>query len=214
MSEKKPRYYSWPRKEMLVYLPSGAKKVLDVGCGAGNFGAGLKEKFNCEVWGIDISEESVREAQSKLDKAFCGSVTEKLAEFPDGYFDAIYFNDVLEHLVDPYSLLRDIARKLSPTGVVIASIPNIRHFRTLYKLVVNKDWDYEESGILDRTHLRFFTKNSMLKMFKEQNYEVLKIEGIGKTKSIRPYLYHFLSFGLVGTDTKYLQYAVVAKPKR
>lgn len=208
------KYYTMSRPEMLPYLPTGAKRVLDVGCADGNFGAAIKRMKGCEVWGIDINPSSVEKAKSQLDRAACGCFSTTLNEYPDKGFDAIFFNDVLEHLVDPYDLLLRLKSKLTDDGVVIASIPNIRHFKTFRKLVFQRDWEYEDSGILDRTHLRFFTRNSILNMFERLGYDVISCEGIHKTKSLKPLIYHILSFGIWGLDTRFLQFAVVARPRK
>jgi 2-polyprenyl-3-methyl-5-hydroxy-6-metoxy-1,4-benzoquinol methylase len=166
------------------------------------------------VWGIDINPESVKTAAGQLDRAACGSFADMLGEYPDHYFDAILFNDVLEHLIDPYTFLERLKCKLAPGSVVVASIPNIRHFKTFRKLVFGRDWEYEDSGILDRTHLRFFTRNSIHNMFRRLGYDVLQCEGIHMTKSLKPWIYHVLSFGIWGLDTRFLQFAVVARPQK
>jgi 2-polyprenyl-3-methyl-5-hydroxy-6-metoxy-1,4-benzoquinol methylase len=211
--QKNPGYYSGARQEMLPFYPAGAKTVLDVGCGEGNFGALLKKGANCTVWGTDIDAKSIEVASTKLDKTMAGNISDQLDLIPNNYFDAIFFNDVLEHLIDPYSLLKNISSKLSDKGVVIASIPNIRHFRYMMRLVIDREWQYEESGVLDKTHLRFFTKKSMVRMFEENGYEVISVTPINKTKSMRPIFVHLLTLGLLGREISYLQFVVIAKKK-
>ncbi len=205
-------YFDTVRHEMVKYLPKNAKTVLDVGCGTGSFALHLKEKFQVEAWGIEYVEEHARAAEKVLDKAFAGPCEDYLDELPDGYFDAIYFNDVLEHMLDPYSVLDRIKAKLSPDGVVISSIPNIRSYDTFMKLAVKKDWKYEKNGILDHTHYRFFTGKSTKRMYEELGYEVLTHEGINKTKSLRPILFNILVL-FTHMDMRNLQYATVAKVK-
>src|ERR1051325_5489453 len=108
---------------------------------------------------------AAEEAAQKLDRVLCAPFDERLA-LPEGAFDCIFCNDVLEHLADPYSALRYCRRLLTPEGVLIASIPNIRYFPVLFQLLVKKNWQYEDHGVMDRTHLRFFTKNSILATFR------------------------------------------------
>jgi 2-polyprenyl-3-methyl-5-hydroxy-6-metoxy-1,4-benzoquinol methylase len=201
------------RPEMLKFLPLNAKAVLDVGCANGDFGQSVKKLCKAEVWGIEAKSTAAAVAKSKLDHFLSGTLEEVFTELPDNHFDAIYFNDVLEHLVEPEAMLQKLVAKLSPEGVFITSIPNVRYFRNLINLLVKKDWEYEEWGILDRTHLRFFTQKSILNMFQRLNFEVLRFEGINPTSSHRPYIYHFLTLGLFGLDTRFLQFASVVKPK-
>lgn len=205
-------YYENDRPEMLAYLPADAKVVLDVGCSNGQFGAAVKQKNQAEVWGIEPFESFGSLAVDKLDKVFIASVEGTLAELPDNYFDVVYFNDVLEHLLDPYSVLEQMKKKLKPNGIVISSIPNIRYFRTFFKLLFKGEWDYEDEGILDRTHVRFFTKKSILKMYQNAGYEVISHDGINGSKSLKPWLINiFLGFN--GMDMKYIQFATVARKK-
>ncbi len=202
------------RPEMLALVPANARRVLDVGCADGSFGASVKSKTSAEVWGVDLSSADVSNARLKLDKVIVGPIdaNETLLQLPDGFFDAICFNDVLEHLIDPDQLLNLIRQKLTPQGVIVAAIPNVRYFRNLSNLLFKKEWKYEERGILDRTHLRFYTKKSMRRLFEEQGFEILFFEGINATLSFRPYFYHIFSLGLFGLDTKFLQFAIIAKP--
>lgn len=211
--DKSENYYAGLRSEMLPFFPAGSQKVLDVGCGEGWFGKSIKDKHQSEVWGVDISSKSIEIAKKNIDKAFCINISENHSDIPDHYFDSIFFNDVLEHLIDPYTLLKDIKCKLKDDGVVVASIPNMRHFRVLHKLLFKKDFEYEESGIMDKTHLRFFTQKSMIRMFQEAGYEILKVTPINKTKSLRPVIMKILTFGLIGNDISYLQFVITAKKK-
>lgn len=209
--DKKEDYYGGVRTEMLRYFPDQGRTMLDVGCGEGLFGKTAKEKFGAEVWGIDINERSVELAKTNLDKAFCDDVSLMMDTLPEDYFDVIYFNDVLEHMVDPYSLLETIRRKLSKNGTVVASIPNIRYHRVLTQLLIKKDFKYESSGVMDETHMRFFTQKSISRMFSNAGYDLLSIEPINKSKSIRPTFYKLLSLGLIGNDISFPQFAVAAR---
>ena len=106
----------------------------------------VKQKIDGEVWGIEPFERFGKLAMNKLDKVFITSVEGSLDLLPDDYFDVIYFNDVLEHLLDPYSVLEKIKIKLKDNGKIISSIPNIRYFRTFFKLLFKGEWDYEIEG--------------------------------------------------------------------
>ncbi|WP_290867886.1 class I SAM-dependent methyltransferase [Flavobacterium sp.] len=211
--EDKPQgYYYKVRKEMLNYLPEKAQKVLDIGCGNGAFATLVKEKNNAEVWGIELMEEEAKVALNVLDKVLIGACENHLNELPDGYFEVIYLNDVLEHLVDPYSVLETLKSKLTQNGVVISSIPNVRFFRTFSKVLFSKDWKYEDHGVMDKTHLRFFTGKSIKRMYNELGYTILKHEGINVTKSIKPILFN-IPFLFTQMDIRNVQYATVATVK-
>ena len=84
-------------------------------------------------------------------------------------YDCLLFPDVLEHLVDPWAALRRFSKYVKPSGVVVASIPNVRNIALLYRLIVQGTWDYEASGLLDRGHLRFFTRKSIVDMFAQSD---------------------------------------------
>ncbi|MBX9704726.1 MAG: class I SAM-dependent methyltransferase [Gammaproteobacteria bacterium] len=194
---------------MLHYLPEKAKKILDVGCGNGAFASLVKQKNIAEVWGIELMEEEAIIAKTVLDNVLIGSCEIHLNELPEKYFDAIYFNDVLEHLADPYSVLEILKSKLAPNGVIISSIPNVRFYRSFAKVVFAKDWKYEEYGIMDKTHLRFFTGKSIKRMYEDLGYKVLVHEGLNKTKSLKPFLFNALVL-FTQMDIINHQYATVA----
>ncbi len=200
------------RQDMLNFVPGGAKNILDVGCGDGNFALLAKEVLNAEVWGIEIQPQAGEIAKSKIDKVIIGSFPDVVKELPVNYFDCIVFNDVLEHMPDPWNALERAKTCLSKAGAVVASIPNVRHYSTLYELLVKKDWAYKNSGVLDRTHLRFFTRKSIVRMFGNAGYELIKLEGIGQTKSLK---YMVVNCFLMNTmsDAKYLKYVCVAHIK-
>lgn len=209
---KPSHYYSKVRHEMLKYMPVGTKRILEVGCGNGCLGEEIKKNAEVEIWGIEMMEDEAESAKKVLDKVFVGKCEDFLNELPDNYFDVIYFNDVLEHLFDPYSLLSSIKNKLSPKGVVISSIPNMRYHNELRKLLIKKDWKYEQHGVMDFTHMRFFTQKSIRRMYEDAGYSVLINEGINKSKSLKPILYNIL-FLFTQKDIFYLQFATVASKK-
>jgi 2-polyprenyl-3-methyl-5-hydroxy-6-metoxy-1,4-benzoquinol methylase len=206
-------YHTRPRPEMLAFVPAGARRVLDVGCGGGTFAARLRDERGAEVWGIEISPEAAALAAGRLDRVLVGDAVERLGAVPDGHFDCIVMNDILEHLVEPERLLRAAARKLAAGGCVVASIPSIRHFPHLVDLVLRGEWRYTDEGLLDRTHLRFFTRRSMLEMFAACGYDVRSIAGIHPTRSWRFRLFNLLTLGRLA-ETRYLQFAVVAAVAR
>jgi hypothetical protein len=101
---------------------------------------------------------------------------------------------------------------MAHNGVVISSIPNVRFFRTFSKVLFSKDWKYEDHGVMDKTHLRFFTGKSIKRMYDELGYTILKHEGINVTKSIKPLLFN-IPFLFTQMDIRNVQYATVAAVK-
>lgn len=210
-------YFQVQRHEMLDYVPTTALTILDVGCASGSFGKLLKAERTVEVWGIEPNEGAAEKATQILDKVICAGFDSSL-NLPKHSFDCIVFNDVLEHLVNPFSTLLYCKELLREQGVVIASIPNVRYFYNVFELLVNGNWEYTEYGILDKTHLRFFTYRSILSTFERLGYNVETIEGINSIDKIHlPGKFRYLNWLLwlfrnKIKDMRYLQFAVVARP--
>ena len=170
--------YIGQRDDILNLIPNNVKKVLDIGCSTGALGEQIKQKNNIEVVGIELSEQMAKIAKNKLDKVIIGD-TERinLADYlmPD-YFDCIIFADILEHLKDPWKILKGATSFLSDEGVIIASIPNVRHIDTIINLLFKGYWPYRERGIHDKTHLRFFTLKNIVEMFAEAGLKIVRVE--------------------------------------
>ena len=215
MDQNNSGYYSGERKEMISFIPSGCKKILEVGCAEGNFLHQLKDE-ETELWGIEPNIESALIAGTKLYKVLNNSLEEALEKLPDNYFDAIILNDVLEHMLHPAENLKHLKSKLNITGQIIASIPNFRYVKSLFQVVVKRKWKYTDYGILDYTHFRFFTRKSIISMFEDSGYDIKTIRGINRTKSIKFHLLTilFCVFTLSNQlDMLFMQFAVVAKLK-
>lgn len=209
------QYYENSRPEILEQLPENVKRVLDVGCASGVFGKSLKVRYpECEVWGVEYVERAAVRARQHLDKVICNDILSALSDMPDNYFDLICFNDVLEHLVDPYSLLQKIKGKLKTGGVIVASIPNVRWCMNLYNLIFRRQWKYEEEGVLDRTHLRFFTSKSALEMFMDAGYSINKMVGINQAKPrLAAIILNIATLGFF-SDSFYLQFLFEVQVKK
>ena len=212
LTNKPNGYYNNVRKDILKYIPLDVGRTLEFGCGDGGFSELLKNKFRAETWAVEIDEKSAEMASEKLDKVINCDAHEAVDKLPDNYFDCIIFCDMLEHLVDPYSLLCVLKTKLAKQGVIVASIPNIRYYRSFVKFVVHGNWDYKDHGILDKTHLRFFTYKSIVKLFNKLAFEISKIEGIHPTSSRTFKVLNMLLLSTIG-DVRYKHFAVVARPK-
>jgi GT2 family glycosyltransferase/2-polyprenyl-3-methyl-5-hydroxy-6-metoxy-1,4-benzoquinol methylase len=161
---KAAQYYEYERTEVLEVVPQNAARILDVGCGSGWLGEQLKRRQGAVVCGIEVVREAAERAVPRLDRVWNSPVETALAEIPDGSFDCIVTADVLEHLVNPWDVLARLRDKLSPGGTVVSSIPNVGHWDIIQDLLEG-NWRYTAEGLLDRTHLRFFTKRSIYELF-------------------------------------------------
>lgn len=204
-------YYQETRHEMVCYLPDSAKTVLDVGCGAGVFGKVLIDKKGCRVVGVEPNSAAFIEAEHLLHKVINAAFDDTI-DCNNEKFDAIFFNDVLEHMLHPTMALSFARTLLNPGGVIISSIPNLRYFAVLKELVLNKNFQYQDAGVLDKTHLRFFTTKTIRAMYEEAELEVVLHEGINKTGDRKSNLLAKFLPSLF-EDIVYLQFATVAKLK-
>jgi GT2 family glycosyltransferase/tetratricopeptide (TPR) repeat protein/2-polyprenyl-3-methyl-5-hydroxy-6-metoxy-1,4-benzoquinol methylase len=159
-----PSYFEFSRPELLGLIPPSARHVLEIGCGAGRLGEALKARQPAEVFGVEVQKEAAEAARPRLDQVWNTDVEQLDAAFAPGYFDTIVCGDVLEHLRDPDRVLRRARGWLRPDGRLIASIPNVRHHSVVRGLLAG-NWTYEPAGLLDRTHLRFFTRREVEKLF-------------------------------------------------
>lgn len=163
------------RHDMIQLIPSESRRILEVGCGEGKTGKILREKGFEEIVGIEINEKYAREGKANYDRLIIGDVEKIALPYEKGHFDCILYGDVLEHLMDPWQVLENHSVFLKSEGVIICSIPNIRHYRIIKKLVFRGKWEYQESGIMDRTHLRFFTLHSIQEMLEGAGFEIKRI---------------------------------------
>ncbi len=157
-------YFSHARPELLALVPESARRVLDIGCGAGRLGEAIKNRQQATVTGIELDPAAAVLASQRLDRVFSGDVEQLELDFAEGSFDAIICGDILEHLREPERLLRQACEWLAPDGCLIASIPNVRH-HSVVRSLLNGNWTYESAGLLDHTHLRFFTRREIEKLF-------------------------------------------------
>ncbi len=206
-------YYSFERRDLYPFIPGNIKCTLDIGCASGVFSTNLKKEKNVETWGIEMRKDVAEIAKMKLDKVLIGAYDEVREQLPEKYFDCVFFNDVLEHMPYPEDCLKMVMANIAHGGHIVASIPNMRYIEVLMELIFKKDWKYKESGIQDKTHLRFFTKKSIRRMFEDCGYKVDIIKGIN---GVSPYcLTSFLNIISLNSieDIKYKQFAIVASPK-
>jgi 2-polyprenyl-3-methyl-5-hydroxy-6-metoxy-1,4-benzoquinol methylase len=207
--EKDRLYYSLIRRDILDLIPIGTMRLLDVGCGMGDTGLAAKQSVGVrEVVGVELFEVAAEAAKSKLDHVIIGDIEQLGLDYPHGYFDCILCADVLEHTRDPWGVLRKLRDFLDDDGLLIASIPNVRHIVPLLKIVFDR-LEYEESGILDKTHLRFFTLHTIRQMFQQTGYTIFRIR-TNRSKSWKFKLLNIFSFGIMRQFSVY-QYIILAR---
>jgi 2-polyprenyl-3-methyl-5-hydroxy-6-metoxy-1,4-benzoquinol methylase len=167
------------------YVPNHSL-VLDVGSACGDFGLLLQREKNCHVHGMEFSQASIEIAEktlaySRIHQVDLNSFDEDRFEQYTGYFDCIALLDVLEHVVDSSRALRGLKRFLKPDGFFVISLPNVA-FGDIKLQLLADNFIYTETGILDETHVRFFTHRSIAEYFAEQGIEILdcsaKVEDI------------------------------------
>ncbi|MBM4131264.1 class I SAM-dependent methyltransferase [bacterium] len=200
---------------MEPFVPPRAAAVLDVGCGAGAFAAtlrGARAGRALEIWGVELLPEAAALARRTLDEVLVGDAVARTTELPDARFDCVVLNDVLEHLAEPAPLLRQARRILRPGGALVASLPNVRYFFNVWDLAVHGRWDYVDEGILDRTHLRFYTRSSLRRLLADEGFVVERMQGINPTGSLKFKLFDLLTLGRCA-DMRWLQFACVATPR-
>ncbi len=209
----KTHYYTNVRQEMLDFVPLDAARILEVGCGEGAFGRQLMQRQGAQVWGIEPNAAAEKIAATQLFKTENGFFGETIAA-PRNHFDCLVFNDVLEHMENPWGAL-ELAKSFlrDDKSVVVASIPNFRYWDNMRELLFDKDFRYADAGILDRTHLRFFTRKSIGDFLTQAGYEILSIAGINPTRSRKFKLVNLALLNSV-SDMRFMQFGVVARPKR
>lgn len=199
---------------MAFFLPAEYHRVLEIGCGEGEFMGHLKS--GDEVWGIEPEPRAAAAAEQRMKKVLVGRYNEVYGEIPDHYFDLVIANDVIEHLPDHDAFFTSIKKKMSSGGRLVASIPNVRHWSILRDLLWKKDWRYTEAGILDRTHLRIFTGKSLKRTLREHDFVIEKFGGINpmefNKKSLFPYFLRWITLGYYG-DILYYQFGLCVRKK-
>lgn len=174
--EKNIDYFSSSRSVILDMLPPNTvERVLEIGCGTGQTLAMLKDKGLCQqTVGIELFEDAAVKAEGIVDKIYCLNVESQTLPKDLGTFQLILILDVLEHLVNPWMFLEKLKNEcLDDNGFIIISLPNARHFSLVLPLLMGR-FDYQERGIRDKTHLRFFTQKSMLELIKGAGLKVEK----------------------------------------
>lgn len=194
--------------QKIIQLIGKQKRVLDVGCGAGTLAKEMN-KNDCEVIGIELDENSANVAQMYCKELIRGDVESiELEDQFNDYFDIIIFADVLEHLKEPSNVLKRFIKYLKDDGFIIISLPNIANWKIRLKLLFG-NFDYEDHGILDKNHLRFFTKKNTIKLISDAGLKIYKFDvNIGDVNRFMNILY---SIGILWPNLMAYQFLIIAK---
>lgn len=205
------QYYAHVRREIEPLLPFRIGRMLEIGCGRGETAAWIRNgREISQTFGVEIDADAAVHAADKLDEVIPGNF--EALELPAHYqdFDLILCLDVLEHLIDPWRAIQRIYEMLAPGGTLITSIPNVRYFRVVWSLVAHGRWEYENSGILDRTHLRFFTRHSAVELMRSGGLEVETVLATGLETGRKTRYLNALTLSLLRPFFEY-QYLIKAQ---
>jgi 2-polyprenyl-3-methyl-5-hydroxy-6-metoxy-1,4-benzoquinol methylase len=197
-ADKGGEYFSTANTGILPLLPRSADRILDIGCGEGATLSWVKQTLHAK-WtvGVELDEKSARIAAGKIDQVWQGDIETLELPFGENSFDLILCLDVLEHLVDPWSVVGKLASMLASGGSLIASVPNVRHHSVVLPLLLHGTWAYAEKDILDRTHLRFFTRRSAVELFQRGGMTVDEVVTASLAVGSKSWLFNLFSFGLL-----------------
>lgn len=215
--EQQATYQEEALPDLLPYLPPGASSVLDVGCGPGGFGPTLRKRYPAaRIVGVEAvaSQAEIARTDHGFDEVVTGYFPDVLGGRPDR-FDVITFNDVLEHIVDPWSVVDGLHDRLTPGSHVVASIPNVQFVWNLTDLLAGR-WNYQDWGILDRTHVRFFTRATASSLFTDHGFAVETCVGIRPAGHGGRFDKRALRSGLMTLipDSRWMNFVIVARSLR
>jgi 2-polyprenyl-3-methyl-5-hydroxy-6-metoxy-1,4-benzoquinol methylase len=176
-SDKDANYFTGERRDLIDRLmPDPGRAILELGCGDGATGGYAKRTGRCGLYvGLELSAGAAKIAASVIDQVLVGNVEEMRFPFEPASFDVMIASEVLEHLVDPWDVLRRLRVFLKPGATVFASSPNIAYRSTLGMLLAGR-WDLDRDGRMDRTHLRWFTPRTYAQLFADTGFEVITLK--------------------------------------
>jgi SAM-dependent methyltransferase len=197
MNDRIERYYALSRKEIGTILPDRIGSVLEIGCGAGATMAWLRTIRPVDyAVGAEIVPQMAERARSVFDEVIVGDIEAQLLS-PDRKFDTVIALDVLEHLTDPWAMVRKLSLLLKDDGVFLASLPHVGNWSVIFPLFFRGRWDYQDEGLLDRTHLRFFDEPGARALFEGAQFRIEKLDYVkncpGRTPAQRWIAQKYLS---------------------
>jgi SAM-dependent methyltransferase len=189
---------------LLELIKSEPKKVLEIGCATGQTLQYVKSIGAELAVGVEIFPDvaEVANSHAEVDRIIVGNIEELELDYPEDYFDLIIAGFVIEHVADPWSVMKKIHCYLRPGGQLVGSLPNVRHFSVLTPLIFQGKWEYQDEGIMDWTHLRFFTKSTILDLLTSTGFQSTQI-----CCEINARRYRFLNFLTLNLLRDFLGYA-------
>lgn len=173
-SAKTPQYFAGARRDYVAELPSNrSASILEVGCGEGGTGALALAEGKCERYcGVELCPPVAENAKGRITEVVVGDVERLDLPWKPETFDALIMSEVLEHLVDPWATLQKLHPLLKSNALVFASSPNVSHHKVV-RMLLRGEWNLADSGVMDRTHLRWFTPTTYRSMFESCGYTVI-----------------------------------------
>jgi 2-polyprenyl-3-methyl-5-hydroxy-6-metoxy-1,4-benzoquinol methylase len=171
MSVKENLYNYQKNQAVIDLIPVGTKKILDLGCGTGTIADFLDKTIS--IHGITISEKEYEISKTRLNKVFMFNLENGLPENIDTDYDLVIASHVLEHIACADKLLSGVKGVLKPDGAILVALPNIMHYTYRFKLIWG-NFEYEDTGVMDRSHLRWYTYKSARKMLTDNGFYIIK----------------------------------------
>lgn len=177
MRARRRAAYENPRPEVQALIPADARRILDLGCSSGALGAAIKQRQTAEVIGVEVDAAYAHDARQRLDAVFNSDLEGFFVDAAQdlGAFDCVVAADVLEHLRDPWTVLKSATALLRPGGALVISLPNVRYWETFWQLAVRGTWPRRDEGIFDRTHLRWFTQYDARVLVEESGVAIREV---------------------------------------
>ncbi len=179
-------YYHIARHELLDLFDPKDKVVLDIGCASGALLGVVKKLGARRTIGVESRAEvaAALAASGTVDDVLCLDIERDELPLAAASVDVVILSHVIEHMVDPWLVLRVARQLLRPGGILVGALPNVRHVRVIYDLLVRGEWKYVDSGVMDRTHLRFFTRRSLEEILVSEGFQVETLRAeIGRGKA-------------------------------
>ena len=190
-------YFDNVRSEILSLLPRKINRLLEIGCGSGNTLKYIKDNYQCNwAYGVELVHEAAEIARSKVDLVIEGDIENIDLPIEPETLDVILCLDVLEHLINPWKVMSKLGVLLKSDGVIIASIPNVRNFHVVLPLIFRGEWKYLDMGILDKTHLRFFTRSTAIKLIESSGLEIDMIKETGFERGSKTRIANLVTFSI------------------
>jgi len=179
---KTSTYHQFVNIPLINFISTLPQRVLDIGCAGGKLGAVLKTKYpNVYVAGIEPNADAAKQASHYLDNVIHGtfeSINLKEQNIVPHSFDTVILSDVIEHIYNPWEMMIQLKKWMTKDAQILLSVPNIQNLRILEDVYLYGSWKYQTQGLLDVTHIRFFTRKSIEQLLNDTGYQVFRIESV------------------------------------